>query len=107
MEGTILYPEPLYSLDSSALSSNYTLLAQTINASVVLLLQNLTNEIITYSFDGINDHLELPPNGFLLIDASSNKSLARPLNFQQNQTIYAKGTASAGKVNLTSFYVVR
>jgi len=107
MEGTILYPEPLYSLDNTALSSSYTLLAQLQNPSVIFQIQNLTNETITFSFDGQNDHLKLPANGFFLLDVSANKSLARSLNFQQGQTIYAKGTASAGEVTVTSFYVVR
>lgn len=107
MEGTILYPEPIYSLDNSSVSSSFTLLAQIQHPSVIFLLQNLCDGIVTFSFDGINDHIKLPANGFLLLDVSANKSLARPVNFQQSQTVYVKGDVNEGEINLTSFYVVR
>jgi hypothetical protein len=107
MEGTILFPEPIYRLDFTEISSTYTMIAQIQHPSVIFLLQNLSDAVVTFSFDGINDHIDLPQNGFLLLDVSANKSLARPVNFQQGQAIYVKGAPTDGKVNLTSFYIVR
>jgi hypothetical protein len=104
MEGTILYPEPIFRLNYTEISATYTLLAQIENPSVSFVLQNLTNQIITYSWDGVDDHVDLPPNGHMILDVSANKSLARPLNGQQNQTIYVKGEPTTGRVNLTSFF---
>jgi len=104
MEGTILYPEPIYRLNFTLISSTYNLLAQIKNPSVNLILQNLTDELVTFSFDGIDDHIDLPANGHMILDVMANKSLARPLNGQQNQTIYVKGEPTLGTVNITSFF---
>jgi len=104
MEGTILYPEPIYRLSYTSISSTYNLLAQIKNPCVTLVLQNLTDDIVTFSFDGVDDHIDLPANGHMILDVMANKSLARPLNGQQNQTIYVKGEPTVGRVNITSFF---
>ena len=107
MEGTILFPEPIYNKQYTTVTGTYSLLAQIENPSVILFVQNLTAVTVTFSFDGVNDHFKLPQSGYLLLDVSANKSLARPLNFQSNQCIYVKGAPTSGEVNLTTFYVVR
>jgi len=37
-------------------------------------IKNLTNENLSFSFDGVNEQIVVPPNGFELIDISTNRT---------------------------------
>jgi len=38
----------------------------------VVEIQNLTNELVYISFDGVEDNKIIPPNGFFLLDGKTN-----------------------------------
>ena len=40
----------------------------------VIFVQNLTDALLQFSIDGVNDHFPLPAHGFLLLDVTANKS---------------------------------
>jgi hypothetical protein len=70
-------------------------------------LQNLTDQLLIFSFDGINDTLALPSNGFLLLDVTSNKTIQQGFFLADGDRIYVKdnGTpATTGAVYLSVFY---
>lgn len=105
MDGTVLFPEPMYSLDHSTLSSSFTLVGQIQNPAQLFLVQNLTNATVDFSMDGTNTHFQLPANGYIVLDVGTNRTVNRPLSFSALTALFAKGSAAAGQVNLTSFYV--
>ena len=71
-----------------------------------LIIQNLTDALLTFSFTGNTDHFVLPANGQIVIDASSNKSFGDGLFFAVNTQMYVKrsGTPTIGSVYITTFY---
>ncbi len=69
------------------------------------ILQNFTDAILTYSWDGINDHLQLMPSGQLIDDITTNHtSTGGTFCMPQGQIIYVKGSPGSGQTNLTIFY---
>jgi hypothetical protein len=52
--------------------------------------QNLTDQPLIYSFDGITDHFIMPANGFQLFDVSANKTQDTGAFFQVGQQIYVR-----------------
>lgn len=105
MQTVKLKCETLYTLAYGSVSSSYSLLGQILNPSSVYFVQNLTDVILTFSFDGIHDNFQLPPNGFLLLDVGTNHGTAQFLCFQEGTSLYVKGSPSMQQVNLTSFYM--
>jgi hypothetical protein len=73
-------------------------------------LQNLTNETLLFSWDGIDDHLAIPTNGFILLDLAANKTIEQGSFFQVGQQIYVRydsvnfAAPTSGGVYLTVFY---
>lgn len=69
-------------------------------------LQNLTDETLTFSFDGVHDHLVLPTNGFILLDITGNKTREQGFFLAEGDTIYVKenGIPTTGAVYLSTFY---
>ena len=105
MQSVVLKSEALYSLVNSSISGTYALVGKILNPSQIYFVQNLTDVVITFSQDGIHDTFQLPSNGFLLIDAGSNKGNFNSLSFPQGTVLYAKGSPTTGQVNLTSWYM--
>ena len=105
MQSVILKAENLYSLAFGAISGTYALVGKILNPSQVYFVQNLTDAVITFSQNGVQDTFQLPANGFLLIDAGSNKGNFNSLSFPQGTVLYAKGSPTLGQVNLTSWYM--
>lgn len=70
-------------------------------------VQNLTDQTLMFSFDGINDHFPLPANGFLLDDVTSNAALSKGFMLAQGETLYVKSLGipvPAGDVYFSVFY---
>ena len=101
-----IYPETLRSLAFGSISGTYTGIGTGLNNPCrILNIVNNTNGLLTFSFDGVNDHFVLPANAFLLLDVTSNMTLVGgTLVIAQGQRIYVKGTPSSGSVYLSSFY---
>jgi hypothetical protein len=102
-----LVPEPLRSLAAGAIEAGFTAIGEPLaNASRILLIQNFTDETVAFSFDGVSDHLILPTQGFILLDASANRVLSGQAYFAQGTTIYAAqvGVPMTGDVYVSTFY---
>lgn len=72
-------------------------------------IQNLTDQTLMFSFDGVSDHFPLPRNGFLLNDVTSNKTLSQGFFLPEGMRIYVRDLGSAatsGTVYVSVFYAV-
>ncbi len=76
------------------------------NPARQFLIWNLTDALLQFSLDGINDHFVLPSNGFFLDDISSNTSLSQNFLLGQGTRLYVKtiGVPTTGSVYFTVFY---
>lgn len=103
-----MFPESLRSLAAGSISDTYAGIGTPFAYPVrIFYLQNQTDVGLTFSWDGINDHVYLPSNGFLLLDVASNSSMpAGAIYFGQGQRIYVAGGPSTGSVYLSVFYGV-
>ena len=102
-----IYPETLRSLAAASIIGTYSAIgAAFLHPIRVFMLQNLTDEDVLFSFDGTNDHMILPSNGFILVDVTSNSAISQGFFVAKGTVIYAKqsGVPTTGSVYLTAFY---
>ena len=101
-----LYPEVLKSLAFGGISGTYAGIGAALaNPARVVYLVNGTDVLLTFSFDGINDHFVIPADSYLLLDVTSNMTLpGGALAVAQGTRIYTKGAPTSGTVYLTTFY---
>lgn len=99
-------PETLRSLAFGSISGTYAGLGSAFaNPVRILFMENLTDVTLTYSWDGVNDHLVLPRNGYISIDVTANlASTGGAFNFAQGTRIYVKGSPTSGSTYLTVIY---
>jgi hypothetical protein len=100
--------EPLRSLAFGSIGATYMGLGTSfVHPIRLIFLQNLTNQLLLFSLDGINDHIVLPPSGFLLLDITSNKTREQGWYIAEGDRIYVKEDGAApttGGVALSAFY---
>lgn len=102
-----LVPEAARSLAHGSIGAAYMGVGTAFSKPVrILMIQNLTDVSLMFSFDGINDHVPLPRDGYMLLDATSNKAKEDGLYFAEGTRIYVKdiGSPSSGSVYVTTFY---
>lgn len=103
-----LFPETLRTVAFGSISGTYTGIGIPFENEIRLFhLQNLTDETLLFSFDGINDHEILPTMGFLLIDCTSNRTnIGGSLVIAQMTRIYVKqsGVPTSGAVYLAAYF---
>lgn len=100
--------EPLRSLVYSSISNAYMGVGAALNYPArQILVQNTTDALMTFSWDGVNDHFVLPSNGFLLLDVTSNKTILHGGFFiAEGSRLYVNtaGSPSMGAVYFSSMY---
>lgn len=73
----------------------------------LIFIQNLTNALLQFSFDGINDDFPLDESAFLLLDITANKAFnANGLYIAEGSRMYVKQieVPTTGSVYVTAFY---
>lgn len=70
----------------------------------ILIAQNFTNALVTFSFDGVVDHFVLPTLGQLIIDVSSDEFQQNGFIISNQTQMYVKGTVASGSVYISAFY---
>lgn len=101
-----LYPEPLRTIAAGAIGVGYTAIGTAFDfPSRIFFIQNQTNALLLFSFDGVTDHFALPSQGFLLLDVTANKTVDVGC-FILCATVYVKQSAvpTTGSVYLSTFY---
>ena len=102
--------EPLRSLGFAAISPVYMGVGNGFsNPSRILYVQNLTDKLLYFSFDGVDDHFTLPALGYILLDVTTNQTTSQAFFISQGQRIYVRslagpGIPTAGIVSVSTFY---
>ncbi len=92
---------PIGQATASSSNNQYPLL----HPARQFLLQNFTDVTLTYSWDGVNDHLQLPSMQSLIDDVTTNHTTTGGVFcMPQGQIVYVKGSPGSGQTNLTVFY---
>lgn len=103
-----LMPEPVRTLGFAAIGAAYMGVGTAMTRPIrMLLIQNLTDELAMFSFDGVDDHLPMPANGYLILDISANKTSSVGFFLAEGQRLYVKHEGAApttGSVYFTTFY---
>lgn len=102
-------PEPIRELDFNTLDVAYIGVGTSIsNPAHIVFIQNLTDVLVMISWDGIDDHFPLTPNGYFLMDVTANKTATGgSFMISQGTRFYAKyvaSPASEGSVYVSIFY---
>ncbi len=101
-----LFPEVIRTLAFGSISGTYAGIGSPLlNPCRILHLTNTTDVLLTFSFDGVNDHFVIPSDSFMLLDVTSNMTLTGgSFVISQGQRIYVKGAPTLGSVYLSVFY---
>jgi hypothetical protein len=102
-----LVPEAARSLAFGSIGAAYMGVGTAFTKPIrILMIQNLTDASLMFSFDGIVDHVPLPQDGFILLDVTTNKAKEDGLYFAEGTRIYVKeiATPTTGAVYVTTFY---
>jgi hypothetical protein len=99
--------EPVRSLAFGLIVAGYTGVSTALlKPARIILVQNLTDAALMFSFDAVDDHFPLPAQGQFVLDITANKSLTQGFYLAEGQRLYVKriGTPASGSVYLTVFY---
>lgn len=102
-----LLAEPVRSLAAGDVDVTYLAIGTAFdNPARIFFIQNLTDETVMISLDGVNDHFPLASSGFLLLDVTTNKTVSVGCFIAKETTVYAKqiGTPTTGAIYLSIFY---
>ncbi len=101
-----LLAETLRTLAFGSISGTYAALGTALaNPCRILYIVNNTDALLTFSFDGVNDHFVIPSMSFMILDVTSNMSIPGGwLTIAQGTKIYVKGSPGSGSVYLSVFY---
>lgn len=103
-----ILPEPVRTIAFGAIGAGYMGIGTAIdNPARLFFLQNLTDQLLMFSWDGVTDHFPLPSEGFLLMDVTSNKSISQGFFVGEGTRFYVRDTGIAptvGAVYLAVFY---
>lgn len=100
-------PEPQRTLAFGSIVAGYAGVGTAIsNPARIIIVQNLTDATLQFSFDGIDDHFPLVSNGHLVLDISSNKTIDTGFFLAEGDRLYVKrlGTPTSGSVYFTVLY---
>lgn len=97
--------EPLRTLAFGSISVTYAGIGTALaHPSRMMIVQNFTDVLITYSLDGINDHFVLPSNGQVIFDWTSNVTVSQGFFIAEGVRLYAKGAPTLGAVYVSTIY---
>lgn len=90
---------------SASISATYATLGTPLaNAARCLIFANNTSQLVTLSFDGVNDHLDFAAGAYLVLDIAALKELTGSCWERAGTQFWVKGTAGTGNFCLTSFF---
>lgn len=107
--GIICRASAMKSLAFGSIGAGYTAIGgQFGNPISFLIVQNLTDALLTFSFTGNTDHFVLPANGQLIIDVATNRGFGDGLFFSVSTQMFVKQNAvpTTGSVYISTFYGV-
>ena len=88
--------DPIRTAAFGVIGVNYSAVGTSLTEPArIFILNNLTDASVFFSIDGINDHFILPPNGFKLIDVTTNKVRDDGFFVSDGTVFYVKRVSSA------------
>lgn len=99
--------DPVRSIAFGAIGGGYTGIGTALsNPASQIFVQNMTDAILMFSFDGVNDHFPLFANGYFLNDIGSNRSVAQAFFLGAGERLYVRtiGNPTTGSVYFTVAY---
>ncbi len=99
----------LRSLGFASIGATYTRVGtNTANQLRIVWIQNLTDKLLVFSFDAVNDHFVLSAGAYILMDVTSNQfQLQSGLVLESGTGLYVRQDTAAptsGSVYFSSFY---
>jgi len=103
-----LQVEPVRSLAFGGISGVYAGIGTAMTRPIrMILLQNLTDQTVMISFDGVEDHFPLAASGYIVLDITANKTIDTGFFLAEGQRFYVKDLGAActsESVYVTVFY---
>jgi len=102
-----LVPEPARTLAHGSIGASYMGVGTAFENPIrIIVIQNITDATLMFSFDGIDDHIPLPREGFILLDITANKSIEHGFYIPEGARIYVKqiSAPTQGAVYVTAFH---
>ena len=99
--------DPVRVKAAGSISSSYSQVGTSLNNGArQLLVQNLTDATLMFSFDGVNDHFPLLANSYIIIDVTTNKVTNDGWFITKNTRMNVKriGTPTTGSVYISVFF---
>jgi len=107
-----LMPETVRSVAFGVIGNVYMGLGTAMTRPIrIIVLQNLTDEGLMFSFNGVDDHLPLHSQSSLVLDITSNKTISQGFFIAEGARFYVKALVpgtfpTLGAAYLTTFYGV-
>jgi len=103
-----LFPEDLRSTAFGSITGAYTMIGFALEfPSRILIIQNLTDTQMLFSFNGSDDHLTLPSGGQIVLDLTANKTVTGGAAYiSAGDAVWVKyaSAPSLGAVYVSSFF---
>jgi hypothetical protein len=103
-----LRAEAQRSLGFGSIGASYASIGTEIARPIrILIVQNLTNALLQFSFDGVVDHFVLPANGQFVLDITTNREEnAQGFYVSRGTNISVKriGVPTSGAVYVSTMY---
>lgn len=103
---TRLVPTTIQSLAFGSIGATYMGIgARFSNSARIVVVTNLTDDLLVFSFDGVNDHFHLPVYTTLTLTITWNDDPDEPFSLPALSRLYVKETftPSQGSVYVTEF----
>lgn len=102
-----LYPEVLRSVAFGSISGTYAPIGTPfLHPCRILVLQNQTDGLLVISWDGVNDHLPIPAQGYIILDVTTNKTVDIGAFFAQDTQLYVRDLTAptTGSLYVSTFF---
>lgn len=107
-----IQPDVVRTLAFGGISANYAAVGTAMTHPIrIIQIQNLTDTILMFSLNGIDDNVPLPTTGYMILDVSANKTNESGFFLSEGQRFYVrdmtaegKAAASSGEVYITVWY---
>lgn len=102
-----LRADPIRSIAFGSILVGYSPIGTALDRPMrIINVQNTTNAILMFSFDGVNDHFVLPANSFILLDITTNDVDTSGFFISKGTLVQVKqiGVPTSGTVYLTTFF---
>ena len=100
--------EPIRSLAFGSISTAYAGIGTEMTRPIRMMhMVNTTDQVLMLSFDGIEDHIIIPSNGYYIYDITTNKTSEQGFYLAQGERLYVRDIGVActlGGAYLTVFY---